>query len=122
MKHVVAFFVGFYHVLWETFSDDATGKLSWQAFIGVYLSVELGKYIERSMGLSDIAFVALIALIALLLWGPTKNLENFYKGIYGGFRTPDTAIVTDTTKVDSANTTVNQPATDINSTDPNPHV
>lgn len=127
MKHVVAFFVGIYHILWETFSDDATGKLSWQAFIGVYMSYELSEYIARTATLSDVAFVALVALLALLLYGPTKNLENFYKGITGGFRTPDTQNNTQNNVGSTAavqNTAPAEPpvplAEDINSTLPNP--
>ena len=90
MRHVAAFFLRCLHLLRETFSDDATGKLSWQAFIGCYLSYELSLYLRRTVTLTDVCFVALIALLALLLYGPSKNLENFYKGLYGGFRTPDT--------------------------------
>ena len=106
MRHVAAFLMRGLHLLRETFSDDATGKLSWQAFIGCYLSYELALYLRRTATLSDVAFCALIALLALLLYGPSKNLENFYKGIYGGFRTPDTQNNTQT-NVGTASSTIN---------------
>jgi hypothetical protein len=89
MRHVAAFFAGFYLVLRETFSDDATGKLSWQAFMAMVLVRELCLYVRRSE-LSDAAFCALIALIALLVYGPTQNLANYFKGVFGGFKIPDT--------------------------------
>ena len=124
MRHVAAFLMRLLHGLAETFSDDATGKLSWQAFIGVYLSYELSLYLRRTTTLTDVAFVALIALLALLLYGPSKNLENFYKGIYGGFKTPDTQTVNQT-NVGTDSSTVNGdaptvPVVDINSVTPAP--
>jgi hypothetical protein len=110
------------HLVGETFSDDATGKLSWQAFIGVYLSYELALYLHRVASLSDVAFCALIALLALLLYGPSKNLENFYKGIYGGFRTPENQ-TNNQTNVGTGDPTLNGgvlPVTDINDADATP--
>jgi len=122
MKHVVAFFVGAYHRLLEAFSDDATGKLSWQSFIGIALAYELASYIGRQTVLTDPQFLGLIALIALLVYGPAVNLMNFYKSLGGGFKqAPETAIVTDNTQVDSTNTTVNSPPVeDINNPSPQP--
>jgi hypothetical protein len=108
-------------LLRETFSDDATGKLSWQAFIGVYLSHELALYLRRTTALTDVAFVALIALLALLLYGPSKNLENFYKGLYGGFRTTETQNnVQNNLGATDATQNVVPPIPDINSDFPDP--
>ena len=121
MRHVAAFFMRVLQLLRETFSDDATGKLSWQAFLSMLLAYELCQYVRRTASLSDTAFLAFIGLIALLVYGPTANLANYMKGLYGGFRTPDTQNNTQNNLgIADATQNVVPPIPDINSPEPQP--
>lgn len=121
MGNVAAFIMRGLRLAKETFSDDATGKLSWQAFMAMALTYRLCKYLEQIKQLSDTAFLSFIGLIALLVYGPTLNLSNYMKGIYGGFRTPDTQNNTqnNTAPVDATQNVV-PPAVDINNPNPQP--
>ncbi len=113
MKYAVAFF----SALKEFFQNDATGKLDYRFLLGIWFAWHLGRYISRVDHLSDWSFLGLCALQALYIYGPSAELLSYFKGVYGGFRTPDTSITTDSTQVDSESTTVNSKK-DINDEDP----
>ena len=118
MGRIAAFFLHLWHKLLETFSDDATGKLTWTSFMGIYMVREICFYVARMDKLSDPEFIAFVALTALFVYGPTVNLTNYFKGVFGGFKTPETQITSQDTQVASANTTVNSPPKDINDANP----
>lgn len=105
------------------FANDATSKLDWRSFMGIYLVITIGRYVERSNHLSDLAFIALCVLQALFIYGPTADLQNYFKGIFGGFKVPESQTVVQNNAGDGS--TVNGPAVaqeaDINSATPNPH-